>query len=157
MKKILTAIAFGAITATGAGALAQTPGTGYGPGVPQGVDPGFQQGQGYGSGMRGGRGNPAQRMQRRLQRMTQYLGLSAAQQTQIKAIMEEQQAKRTTLRTETHERISSVLSEQQQAVFEQMRAQRGKGRPGGWGPKGGGKGYSGMPGNSPAPAPGTQN
>ena len=140
MRKILTAIAFGAMTATGISALAQTPAPGYGPGFQPGVDPSFQQGGGYGpgAGMRGGRGDPAQRIQRRLARMSQYLGLNEAQQAQVKAILEEQQAKRVALRKETHTRISAVLNEQQRASFEQMRAKRGKGRPGGgWGGSGG--------------------
>lgn len=144
MKKILTAIAFGVMTATGVSALAQTPAPGYGPGFQQGADPAFQQGQGYrpGPGMQGGRGDPAQRIQRRLERMSEYLDLNELQKTQVKDILEEQHAKRMSMRAEMHNRISAVLDEQQRAKFEQMRAQHGKGRPGGgWGRRGGGQGY----------------
>jgi len=151
MKKILTAIAFGVMTATGINALAQTPTPGYGPGFQQGLDPGLQQGQGYGPrpGMQGGRGDPAQRIQRQLERMSEYLELNETQKTQVKAILEEQHAKRMTMRAEMHNRIASVLDEQQRARFEQMRAQRAKGRPGGgWGRRGG-QGYGPGPGTAP--------
>jgi Spy/CpxP family protein refolding chaperone len=144
MKNILTAIALGIMTATGVSALAQTAAPGYGPGLQQGADPAIQQGQGYGRGpgMRGGRGNPAQRIQRRLERMSEYLELNESQKTQVKDILEEQHAKRMSMRAETHSQISAVLDEQQRAKFDQMRAQRGKGRPGcGWGRRGGGQGY----------------
>lgn len=144
MKKIPTAIAFCVISAAGAAALAQTAGPGYGPGVPQDVDPGFERNQdnGPGPGMRGGRGDPARRIQQRLERMGRYLELNEGQKARIKAIMEEQHAKRITMRQEAHERISAVLSEQQRAKFEDMRGRRGKGRPGsGWGQRGGRHGY----------------
>ena len=144
MKKILTAIAFGVMTTTGISALAQTAGPGYGPGSQQGADPAFQQGQGYGPGpgMQGGRGDPAQRIQRRLERISEYLALNEKQKTQIRSILEEQHAERVSMRAEMHNRISAVLDEQQRAKVEQMRAQRGKWGPGGgWGRRGGGQGY----------------
>ena len=158
MKKTLTAIAFGVMTATGISALAQTPGPGYGPGFQQDTGPEYQQGQGYGPGpgMQGRRGDPAQHIQRRLERMSQYLELSETQKTQIKAILEEQQAKRRAMRGEMHDRISAVLNEQQRTKFEQMRAQRGKGRPGGGcrGRGGRGQGYGWGRGYGPGYGPG---
>lgn len=144
MKKIPTAIAFCVISAAGAAALAQTDGPGYGPGVQPDVDPGLQRNQDNGPvpSMRGGRGDPARRIQQRLDRMGRYLELTEGQKAQIKAIMEEQHAKRTTMRQETHDRISAVLSEQQRAKFEDMRGRRGKGRPGsGRSQRGGRQGY----------------
>lgn len=142
MKKLLTTIAFGVMTATGISALAQTQGPAYGPGLEQGASPAFQQGQGYGPGrgMQGRRGDPAQRIQRRLDRMSRYLELNDRQKAQVKAILEEQHAKRMSMRTEMHNRIAAVLDEEQRAKFEQMKAQRGKGRPGG------GQGYGPGPG-----------
>ncbi len=149
MKKPLTAIAFGVMTLTGLSALAQSPGGEFGPGDQQPAAPGFQQGQDYGPGpgMRGGRGDPAQRIQRRLERMSEYLELSDTQRAQIKSIFEEQHAKRITLREETQGRISAVLDEQQRGKLEQMRANRGKGGRGGWGRRDGEPGYGGGPGS----------
>jgi Spy/CpxP family protein refolding chaperone len=144
MKKLLTAIAFGVFTTTGVGALAQTTSPGYGPGFQQDAAPAYQQGSEYrrGPGMGGRRGDPAQRIQRRLDRMSEYLGLDETQKGQIRTIMEEQHARRMSMRAETHNRISAVLNEDQRAKLEQMRAQRPKGRPdGGWGRRGGGRAY----------------
>lgn len=132
------------MSTTGGAAIAQTTGPGYGPGPQQGLDPGFQQNQGYGPGpgMRGSRSDPAQRIRQRLDRMAQHLELNEEQKTQIKAILEEQHAKRTAMRQETRNRISAVLSEQQRAKLENMRGRRGKGRPGsGSGQRGGYQGY----------------
>ena len=153
MKDLLTAITFGVMTATGVSALAQTQTPAYGPGVQQGTAPAFQQGQGYGPGpgMQGRRGDPARRIQRRLERMSEYLELNDTQKAQVKTIIEEQHAKRMSMRTEMHNRIAAVLDEQQRAKFEQMKAQRGKGRPGGgWGRRGGGQGYGAGPATGPA-------
>ena len=133
MRKIPTAIAFCVMSATGAATFAQTPNPESTPSVRQEVDSGFQQNQGDGPnpGIRGGRSDPDERIQRRLDRMTRYLELNEEQKTQIKAIMEVQQAKRTAMRQETQNRISDVLNEQQRAKFVDMRGRRGKGRPGG--------------------------
>lgn len=140
MKKPLTAIAFGVMTLTGLSALAQSTGGELGPGYQQPAAPGLQQGQdcGPGPGMRGGRGDPAQRIQRRLERMSEYLELSDTQKAQIKSIFEEQHTKRIALREETHGRISALLNEQQRVKLEQMRANRGKGGRGGWDRRDGG-------------------
>ena len=135
MNKTIAAIAFGIITATAAtAALAQAPGWGSGPCYRQGAPVGAQPGTGYGPGrMMGMRGDPAQRMTRRLDFLTTRLGLSTEQQTRIKSILEEQRATRSAMRGQTHERIAAVLTSDQRAKFDQMRASFQGGRPGGRG------------------------
>jgi Spy/CpxP family protein refolding chaperone len=144
MKNTLTVIAFGMMTAASASALAQNEEWGYGPANQQGYYPGLQRNQGYGPGpgMKWGRGDSAQRIQRRLDRMAQHLELNEGQKTQIKAILEEQHAKRSSMRDETHNRIAAVLNEQQRIKLDEMRAQRRKGGgEGGRGRRSGGHGY----------------
>ncbi len=100
------------------------------------------------------RGDPVQRISRRLDFLTRELDLSAAQQAQVKSILEEQQATRTAMRGRTHGRISSLLTDTQRSKFDQMRANLRGGRQGTWGPGGGGgpgMGYPRAPGYAPAP------
>lgn len=147
MSNTLKAIAFGVMTTAGLSALAQPPGSGQATGLQQEADSQIQPGQGYGPGpgMRGGRRDPAQR----IERMARYLELSEEQETQIKAILQEQHAKRVGLREETHKRISAILNEQQRGKLEQMRAQRGQGGAGGGRGRGGARSYGAGPGFGP--------
>lgn len=55
----------------------------------------------------------------RLERMTQHLDLTTDQQTQIRAILEEQSAAREAQRIETRQRIDAVLTEEQRAERDQ--------------------------------------
>lgn len=164
MNKTMLAIGFGIMTAAAATvSLAQGPGWGNGPCFQQGATPpAFQPGGGYGPpgggygpGRMGGmRGDPVQRISRRLDFLTRELDLSAAQQAQVKSILEEQQATRTAMRGRTHGRISSLLTDTQRSKFDQMRANLRGGRQGTWGPGGGGgpgMGYPRAPGYAPAP------
>ena len=154
MKKTLRIVAIGILTAAAAGAVAQTPGSGYGPGYGQAPAANWQQpgpGWGRGFGMQGMQGDPAQHIARRLQRMATQLNLTEEQGTRIKTILEEQYAKRMALRTETHERIAAELDAKQRARFEQMRARRGMGRRGAGPGFGRGMGYG--PGAGPYATP----
>ena len=130
MKKTREILVIGLMSCAAAGAVAQTANPAYGPGYGQMPAANWQQptpGWGRGSGFQGMRGDPAQRIEHRLQRIAVRLNLSEEQRTQIKGVLQEQHAKRTALRTETHERIAALLNEEQRAQFEQMRAQRGMG------------------------------
>ena len=145
MRTTIAAIAIGVMTAASAVALAQAPGWGYGPGYAQNPASAAQPCPGYGPGaMRGMRGDPAQRIAGRVDFLTGRLSLSEEQKTGIQGILEEQYAKRMGIRGETHDRIAAVLSAEQKAKFDQMRANFGQGRRGNWGRGAGGgpcKGY----------------
>jgi hypothetical protein len=161
MKKTLTAATLAVATAIAGTALAQPPGWGEGPGWnPAGTS--AQPAYGPGSGM-GLRRNP-QAVENRVQRMSQALGLTDAQQAEIRGVLEDRRAGRITSRDETHARIASVLNEDQRAQLDQWRATRpyrqgggayGPGRGGmpGWG-RGMGPGAGYGPGMGRGPAPG---
>ena len=164
MNKTILAIGFGIMTAAATTvSLAQGPGWGYGPCFQQGATPPAVQpgggygppGGGYGPGRMGGmRGDPTQRINRRLDFLTRELDLTADQQVQVRGVLEEQQATRTSMRGRTHGRISSLLTDTQRSKFDQMRANLRGGRQGTWGPGGGGgpgMGYPRAPGYAPAP------
>lgn len=91
----------------------------------------------------GGGGDPAAHVERRLQHLTQRLGLDARQVSRIRAIFQESVQRREAvramprgsderrqakedLRTWTHARIRAVLTPAQQATFDQLRAERGR-------------------------------
>ncbi len=141
MNKTIIAITFGAIAIAATAALAQPPCRGNGPGFQQTDANAFQPGPGFGRGPGRMRGDPAQRIDYRVSFLTTKLDLNEEQQTQIKAALEEQHAKRVSLREETHNRISAVLNQEQQTKFEQLRSSMGKGRRGGAG-MGNGPGYA---------------
>ena len=144
MNKTITAIAIGILTTASATALAQTPGWGYGPGFGQPAASTAQPAPGYGPGqMRGMRGDPAQRISRRVDYLAGELSLNDDQKTRIQGILEEQNAKRMRMRGETHDLIAGVLSDEQRVKFDQIRANFGQGRQGGWG-RGGPCGGPGM-------------
>lgn len=83
----------------------------------------------------------AKKMERRLAKMQEKLGLTDAQVAQMKVIMSEQHAKKKALRDETKQRMTSVMTPEQAQQFETMRAERkGKGHRGhggGYGKHGG--------------------
>lgn len=161
MKKTLTAATLAIATALAGSALAQPPGWGYGPGYadPQGF--GAQPSYGPGSGM-GLRRNP-QAIQDRVQRMSQALGLSDSQKTEIRSILEERRAGAIGSRDATHARIAAVLDQDQRAKLDQWRANRQGGGYGprsgmGYGPGGGygpgmGRGMGYGPGSGYGPGP----
>jgi Spy/CpxP family protein refolding chaperone len=153
MNKTITALAIGIMTAASTAVLAQPPGWGYGPGYGQAPATAAQPGPGYGRGPGwSGRGDPAQRIAGRVDYLTDQLNLSADQKTKITSILEEQRAKRTGMRGETHDRIAAVLNDEQRAKFDQMKgAGRGPGMGRGMG-KGPGPGYG--PGMGYGPGPG---
>lgn len=168
MRSTAIAATLGLLTFA-ATAAAQSPGWGYGPGY----GPGY--GAGYGSGRpameqpagrpaRGRRGgwfceqgdrDPAERIAFKLERMSARLGLTDAQKPQIEAIMKEQHARRVAQRKETHDRILSLLDEEQRARAEQFMARRCQGRGGRSGPGAGpGRGWGGGPGMGYGPGGG---
>jgi periplasmic protein CpxP/Spy len=65
------------------------------------------------SGPMGCRGDGAAFTERRLERMTERLGLSTDQQDRIRVILDEQQAARDLQRQKTHQRIDAVLTQPQ--------------------------------------------
>ena len=152
MKKTVTALAIGIMTAAGTAALAQPPGWGYGPGYGQAPAAAAQPGPGYGRGPGwGGRGDPAQRIAGRVDYLTDQLNLSQDQKTKITRILEEQRAKRMGMRGETHDHIAAVLNDDQRAKFDQMKGSgrgpgMGKGPGPGFGP---GMGYGAGPAYGP--------
>ena len=60
----------------------------------------------------------------KLERMTQVLGLSDEQRTQIESVFETQGEKRQALREETRTLIRAILDEEQQAKMAEMRQSR---------------------------------
>jgi Spy/CpxP family protein refolding chaperone len=147
MNKTITALAIGIMTAASAAVLAQPPGWGYGPGYGQAPATAAQPGPGYGRGPGWGkRSDPAQRIAGRVDYLTDQLDLSADQKTKITGILEAQRAKRMGMRSETHDRIAAVLNDEQRAKFDQIRANRGKGRQGAGPGMGRGMGYGPGPG-----------
>lgn len=171
MKKTLTAATLAIATALAGSALAQAPA--WGPGAGWGGTPGSQPAFGPGSGM-GLRRDP-QAVENRVQRMSQVLGLTDAQQHEIRGILDQRRAGQITSRDETHARIASVLNDTQRSQLDQWRATRpyrqGGGGPGmgrgmgpgagygpgmGYGPGTGygrGMGYGPGPGTGPFGAP----
>ena len=78
------------------------------------------------------------RVEGRLDVMTRTLDLTDEQQTQVRAILEERLQQRQALRGEMHEKIKSVLNDEQKAKLDNIRAERearwtgkhrGQGRP----------------------------
>lgn len=141
MNKMMTALVFSVLTATAMTATAQPADCGQGRGMGPCYQHQFGPGRGYGPG-RGGQMSVEDRIDRRVNRMTAGLNLSAEQQTQVRQILQEEYAKPTFSWQDTHNRIAGVLTDQQRAQFEQWRAQRFN--------RGGGPGYG------PGPGPGQQ-
>ncbi len=146
MRKIVIAATLGILTIATA-ASAQTPGWGYGPEGQAVEQPIARPGGGRG-GMFCNKGvqDPTARIARKLERMSARLGLNEAQKARIKAIMEEQHAKRVAQREETRSRILAVLDEGQRTQTERFMSQRCQGRGGRFGP-GAGRGYGWGPGS----------
>jgi protein CpxP len=80
------------------------------------------------------------RMERRLDRMADRLDLTADQTAQIRTIFKERRDDPDLTRTEVHDRIAAVLTEEQRDKFKEMNERRG-------GPRGG-------PESRPGPGPG---
>ncbi|MDZ7735187.1 MAG: hypothetical protein U5P41_02850 [Gammaproteobacteria bacterium] len=59
-----------------------------------------------------------------MDRMAEQLGLTEQQQSEIEAIIEEQQQKQMALRQETQEQIDEVLTDDQRAKLEEIQQQR---------------------------------
>jgi Spy/CpxP family protein refolding chaperone len=70
---------------------------------------------GFGGGFGGGKG---------LERMKTLLGLSDTQSAQVEVIMQEQKTKMEALRTETEQRIQSLLTPEQASKFADMQQKR---------------------------------
>ena len=153
MKKTIIAAALGLLTVVTT-AAAQPPGWGYGPGYGAGYgqgrpaidQPAARPARGPGGRFchKGAR-DPAERIARRLERMSAALKLNEEQKMQIKAILEEQHAKRIAQRQETHNRILATLDEGQRAQAQQFMSQGCQGRRGRFGP-GRGPGWDRGPG-----------
>jgi|GEM_PF-3665277 len=71
-----------------------------------------------------GYGPSSNRMETRLEHMTNYLNLNEDQQQQIKALFEKKVQERKAMRGKMHEDIKSVLNEEQQARFTAMHEER---------------------------------
>ncbi len=159
MNKTLTTIAVGILTLTAASAFAQGPGygrgMGYGPCGGAGVNCPWAQG-GAPAATQGA--VPADPVAAKLDRMAARLNLSPEQKAQLEPILRERQAMRAAQQQAVREQVARVLTPEQLAQFDQMRAQGGMGRGGGggclgpgygWGP---GRGYGGWP-SAPAQNP----
>ncbi len=72
----------------------------------------------------GHHGDASQRVDERVERMTEELKLTPEQQTQIRTLIEEQQTAMDRLRQETRQRIDGVLTESQQAERDRMMDRR---------------------------------
>lgn len=72
----------------------------------------------------GHHGDASQRVDERLERMTEELKLTQEQQTQIRALIEEQHAAMDRLRQETRQRIDLALTESQRAERDRMMDRR---------------------------------
>lgn len=59
---------------------------------------------------------------RHLEKLTEKLSLTPEQQTQVKAILDEKQTKMEQVRAETHQKIKAVLTEEQKAKFDDLKA-----------------------------------
>ena len=143
MNKILTAIVFSTLASAALGAAAQAPG--YGPGY--GPGPGYGQGPWAGNPTDCPRGlavTPGPRnvpatggdpVASRLDRLGARLGLSEEQKARLEPILQERQRMREANREAMRNQVSQILTPEQLAQFDQMRARRGKGR------RAGGQGY----------------
>lgn len=149
MNKTLTRIASGLLALSAATASAQGPafgpGMGYGPCGGPGVNCPWGQG-----GPRGAAPGalPADPVKDRLDRMGLRLNLSPEQKAQLEPIFREREAMRTAQRQVMREQAARILTPEQLAQFDQMRAQGGMGRGGGGcgGGRGFGPGYGYGPG-----------
>lgn len=72
-------------------------------------------------GMEGDHKNHEERMDKRMDHMSDKLGLTPEQRTQIEAIKNEKQEKLKALHEETQIKIKAVLTEEQKAKFEGMK------------------------------------
>ncbi len=138
MKKTVSAIVFGVMTATALAATAQPfgygPGSGYGAGYQQGPCAGnpanCPRRQAFAPGAQIQPGSAADPVTGRLDRMAARLGLSAEQKARLEPIFRERQQIRRTQRQAMRDQVSQVLTPEQLARFDQMRGQRGKRRGG---------------------------
>ena len=64
------------------------------------------------------------RMEKRIERMTEQLNLTTEQQAQIKTMFEEHKDERKAMRERMHKDINAVLNEEQQSRFKAFREQR---------------------------------
>lgn len=77
---------------------------------------------GMGEGKQGKAEKMAQWDEEQLERLTQKLNLTSEQQAQVKPILAEKQERLQQVRRETHEKIKAILTEEQKAKFEEMKA-----------------------------------
>ena len=68
--------------------------------------------------------NAEQRIEKRVERITERLNLSPEQADTLATVMREQAAKQQALREETRTRIDSILNDEQRAQAAEMREQR---------------------------------
>lgn len=76
-------------------------------------------------GEQGYRGN---KMENRMERMTEHLNLTDQQQEQVRALIEGQMKERQARREQMKENIRAVLTDEQKATFDEMHAKREKRR-----------------------------
>jgi hypothetical protein len=163
MNKNLTRIAFGIATLTATSAFSQGlgygPGSGYGPCGAGGPNCPWAQGAPRGAAPATPSVDP---VDVRLERMAARLNLTADQKARIEPILRERQALRLAQQQAMREQMARILTPDQLAQFDQMRAQGGMGRGGGprcggWRGFGPGAGYGYGPGTGPGgwpPVPG---
>lgn len=153
MNKTLTSIALGILTMSAATAFAQGPGYGRGPGYgPCGG--GFNCPWAQGGAPAAAPVAPsADPVKAKLDRMSLRLNLSPEQQAQLEPILRERQAMRAAQQQAMRDKMARILTPEQLAQFDQMRAQGGMG-PGGGGRCGGGRGFGAGPGYGFGPGTG---
>ena len=71
-----------------------------------------------------GYGPRPDRVENRIERMTEQLDLTTEQQTKIKSMFEEHQQERATMRERMHKNINAVLTAEQQSKFKALRDNR---------------------------------
>jgi periplasmic protein CpxP/Spy len=95
MKKLLLAIALGAISIMGSVSYAAN-----------------------------GAGKMDERINHRVERMTQHLGLSEAQAAELTTVMRDQAEKRKALREEARAKVQTILNDEQRAKADKWREER---------------------------------
>lgn len=67
-----------------------------------------------------------ERQQRRLDRLTEKLDLTADQRTKIKALFDDQRAKMKAIHEETRKKMMALLTPEQKAQLEKLHEEKGK-------------------------------
>ncbi|MBT6277242.1 MAG: periplasmic heavy metal sensor [Chromatiales bacterium] len=77
------------------------------------------------AGPRGGdEANAEKRIERRIDKMSERLGLDANQRAAVESLMREQMEKRRAFREESKARMDEILTEEQRAQLDQIRTER---------------------------------